>query len=99
MRFEKAKRLVTILLVFSIMACVVGLLFGHGNREFLIGTAAAALASLLLAGFVIVKYCRCPWCGKLLLRRMFAVRTCPDCRRDIETGKRRKGKGGGIYGA
>ena len=42
--------------------------------------------------YIIVRYCRCPYCGKHILVGVLKVKVCPACRRNLETGKKAKKK-------
>lgn len=94
MNFEKAKKVVTVFLVLSCVACVVGLTaFASGSTEANYAGLAAIIFLFLAVGSAF-KWCRCPWCGQLLFRRMYKLKVCPACNRDLTTGKKKKGKGG-----
>ncbi len=94
MKFDSAKRLVGILMGLSVASCVIGLAaFEQGSRE--MATAALmAVVMLFLSVCVAFKWCRCPWCGQTIFRGLFSKKVCPACNRDLNTGKKIKGKGG-----
>ena len=35
-----------------------------------------------------------PLVRELIIKKLFTIKECPHCGRDIETGKKKKGKGG-----
>ena len=46
----------------------------------------------ILTLYVILKHCRCPYCGKRIFLGVLKVRTCPACHRDLINGKKTKKK-------
>ena len=46
----------------------------------------------LCAVYVVVRYCRCPHCGKRIFLGVLKVKTCPACHRDLESGRKAKKK-------
>lgn len=94
MNFKTAKKVVGLLMAISVIACVVGLaVFEQGSRETAY-SVLGAFGALIISVGVILKWCRCPWCGKVLFVKLFYITECPSCRRNIETGLKKKGKGG-----
>ncbi len=94
MNLQSAKKLATLFIFLSIAVCILGLVINGNNEEALASYGIAAIVMLFLAMGVIVKWCRCPWCGQLLFRKMYTLTVCPACHRDLVTGKKKKGKGG-----
>lgn len=45
-----------------------------------------------LTVYVIIRYCRCPHCGKRIYFGVLKARTCPACHRDLVNGKKTKKK-------
>lgn len=93
MNLNNTKKLMSILLGLSVAICIGGLFFEKGSQQMQY-SAVAALVCIALAIGVGLKWARCPWCGKLLIRGFYSKKVCPACRRDLETGKKKKGKGG-----
>ncbi len=94
MNFQTAKRIVGMLMAISVISCIVGIaVFEPGSLQASY-CVLGAFGALLLSVGVMLKWCRCPWCGKVIFRKLFYITECPSCRRDIETGKKKKGKGG-----
>lgn len=94
MRFISARKLVGFFLGMAIMAIVTGVAAYMKGTTDLTFYVVGAFGSLLLCIAVILKWCRCPWCNKLIFNRLFYTSECPSCRRNLQTGKKRKGKGG-----
>ena len=91
MKFETAKKTVMILMFLSVGACVVGLLVGSENAGIYL---LAAIFLMTLSMGALLLWCRCPWCGKAIFKNLYSVKVCPGCRRELTTGKKKKGKGG-----
>ena len=53
-----------------------------------------AVVVLMFTMAIVLKWSRCPWCGELIIKKLFSIKECPSCGRDLETGKKKKGKGG-----
>ena len=52
---------------------------------------AGATVILFIATIVIiVRQCRCPHCGKVIFMGVLAVTACPNCKRNLTTGKKTK---------
>lgn len=94
MDLQKAKKLATLFIFLSVFACIAGLVI-HGNNEAALAQyGLAAIIFIFIAVGIIAKWCRCPWCGHLLFRKLYTLKVCPACNRNLETGKKKKGKGG-----
>lgn len=91
MKFETAKKIVMVLLFLSAGACLAGLLLGGESAGLYV---LAAIFLMLLSMGALLLWCRCPWCGRLIFRNLYSVQVCPGCRRNLTTGKKKKGKGG-----
>ncbi|NCB50941.1 MAG: hypothetical protein EOM54_03520 [Clostridia bacterium] len=94
MNFNTAKKIVAFLVGISFVICIGGLVVFEKDSIQSQYCAIAALAALLAAVAVVLKWGRCPWCGHLIIRGLFSKTVCPYCKRDLETGKKKKGKGG-----
>ena len=94
MSFKLVKKIAIAGLMLSLLLCLIGV-FGMdpGTQES--GSMAIwAVVMLLFTMAVVLKWSRCPWCGELIIKKLFTIKECPHCGRDIETGKKKKGKGG-----
>lgn len=94
MSFKSAKKTVAVLIALSVVGCITGLVFFESSSQESSIIALASVILLTLAISVAFKWGRCPWCGKLLISGMYSKKICPACNRDLETGKKKKGKGG-----
>ena len=86
--FEKGRKYIRILLCAAML--IVGTSYfvaAPGSKE-QIGSLAAGFACVLATVFVNFKYCRCPYCGKVIFTGFNYHDTCPKCNRNIETGKK-----------
>ena len=94
MKFDKARNLVKTCLTICVVLCVGSIIIASLNP------ALSAVMTLLSALFFILSfavgliYCKCPYCGKTIMLGMFNAEYCPKCNRHLETGAKRKGKGG-----
>ena len=94
MSLKLVKKIAIAGLMLSLLLCLIGV-FGMdpGTQES--GSMAIwAVVVLLFTMAVVLKWSRCPWCGELIIKKLFTIKECPHCGRDIETGKKKKGKGG-----
>lgn len=91
MKFETGKKIVMIFMFLSAGACIAGLLLGGESADYYV---MAAISLMLISMGALFLWCRCPWCGKVIVKDLFRAKVCPSCRRDLITGKKKKGKGG-----
>lgn len=92
MNLETAKNLLKTVIVLCLVSCVLGILTA--------GTSISGYTTIfsfgMLALFIYLYYfcCKCPYCGKRIGTGVLRATHCPHCRRNLESGKRKKGKGG-----
>lgn len=92
MNLETVKNLMRTVIALCIVSSVIGILST--------GTALAGYTVMfsfaMLALFIFLYYfcCKCPYCGKRIGTGILRATHCPHCRRDLVSGKRKKGKGG-----
>ena len=94
MKFETAKKVAMSLLAACCILCILALVVtteGDAARDV---TSYAALGCGMLGVVCLVAFCKCPYCGTRIFRNLMNVKVCPNCRRDLQTGIRKKGKGG-----
>ena len=86
--FEKGRKYIRMLLM-AAMILVATSYFSmeYGSKE-QIGFLIAGFACVIATTFVNFKYCRCPYCGKVIFTGFNYHDTCPRCKRNIETGKK-----------
>ena len=94
MKFETVKKVTMAGLVLTAMVCILGIVSGGSDPQLTMYMSYAALVIMLFTLAIVLKWGRCPWCGALLIRKMFSLKVCPSCNRDLVTGKKKKGKGG-----
>ena len=89
MKFSKAASYAKTLILIALVLCILGLTM-TGAELTTIRTAASitALILIIIAVVLVLMYCRCPYCGKRIFFGVSRVKYCPDCRRDLETGKK-----------
>ena len=94
MSFKTVKKIAIAGLLLSLLLCLIGV-FGMDPSSQQAGSMAIwAVVVLMFTMAIVLKWSRCPWCGELIIKKLFSVKECPYCGRDLETGKKKKGKGG-----
>ena len=88
--FEYGRNLAKYLLVGSVVFVLAALMLVPGGsvaQAILIALSFVLMAALV---FVIVKYCRCPYCGRVIAAGVLRTTVCPGCRRSLSTGRKVK---------
>ena len=94
MRFKTVKKVAMAGLLLSLLLCLIGV-FGMEPGTPESGSMAIwAVVVLMFTMAIVLKWSRCPWCGELIIKKLFSIKECHSCGRDLETGKKKKGKGG-----
>lgn len=94
MSFKTVKKVAIAGLLLSLVMCLIGI-FGMDPSSQQAGSMAIwAIVVLMFTMAVVLKWSRCPWCGELIIKKLFSIKECPHCGRDLETGRKKKGKGG-----
>ena len=75
-------------LIAAFAVCVVSLLVQ--NPTVRVGLMVLSMALIGWVIYTLVKYCRCPHCGKHVTLGVLAVKQCPRCKYSLETGKKIK---------
>lgn len=94
MNLRIVKKIAVIGLLLSIVLCLIGLFGMEPSTPEASSMAVWAVVVLLFTMAIVLKWSRCPWCGELIIKKLFTIKECPHCGRDLETGKKKKGKGG-----
>ena len=92
MNFDRARNLVKFLLVFCLALGLAGIITADTGMAYSVYFALASMLCFVLAFVVIVLFCKCPYCGKVVYLGLFKATHCPKCRRSFETGVKKKGK-------
>ena len=87
--FVYGRELMKKLLVGSVVAAVAAYVF-QANQT--VSTVLTGICLILFASviYIMVKFCRCPNCGKVIFLGVLAVNTCPRCKRSLVTGNKVK---------
>ena len=87
--FVYGRELMKKLLVGSVVAAVAAYVF-QANQT--VATVLTGICLILFASviYIMVKFCRCPNCGKVIFLGVLAVNTCPRCKRSLVTGNKVK---------
>ena len=96
MKFDKARNLVKLLLGMCIVSCLASII-ANGNPKKKWAATASVFGMLsavffVLAFIVIGLFCKCPNCGKRIYLGLFKAVNCPNCKRNLITGEKSKGK-------
>lgn len=94
MKFETVKKVAKVGFALTALACFLGIFVGNSDPQLAAYLTYAALMFVMFTLAIVLKWGRCPWCGTLLIRKMLSLKVCPNCNRDLTTGKKKKGKGG-----
>lgn len=94
MKFDRARNLVKLLLVLCVILCVVGVVVAERGSALALYSGIISIVCFVLAFVVVILYCKCPYCGKVIYLGLFKAVNCPHCRRNLSTGAKTKGKGG-----
>ncbi len=87
--FVYGRDLVKKLLIAMAVCCVGSFLFGEGTYQQAIAIAITA-ALFITAVVCIIRFCRCPHCGKVIFLGMLAIDKCPRCHYNLITGGKTK---------
>ena len=90
--FERARRMVKMCLLIAMGICVLGLLLNESAPELALYIIIAATALIAFAMLLVFTTLKCPYCGKQLFNKCLTVTVCPNCRRNLTTGMKSKGK-------
>jgi len=91
--FEMARNIIKCLLAIAAIICVIALILGEEYVTFCSSAVMIALGCVVLAILVLVTCMKCPYCGKLIIRKCLLVKSCPHCGRNLVSGlKGKKGK-------
>ena len=88
--FEYGKNLAKYLLIAAVICGLVALLFVPNGTVAQMVLILASFALMIVLIVVIVKYCRCPYCNRVIAAGVLRVTSCPGCKRDLSTGKKLK---------
>jgi undecaprenyl pyrophosphate phosphatase UppP len=94
--FTYGRDLVKKLIIAAVIACVLGLLTQSNPTLQTIFVAVSTLV-FIYAIYIIIKYCRCPNCNKVIFLGLLAAKTCPRCKRSLTTGQKVKKSKAGKY--
>ena len=91
MDLEKARTIVKVLLALAAAFCVIALIVdSSGTTQFSMYCALGAIVCIVFTILTLFTSMRCPFCGRLMIRKCLTVKTCPHCHRDLTNGLRNK---------
>ena len=88
--FIQGRELAKKLAIGTAISCVAGILLAqmHSSLELIFVTLTFVL--FVATVYVIIKYCKCPYCGKHIFLGVLKINSCPSCHRSFTTGKKMK---------
>ena len=90
MDYKKARSLAKGLMYTAMVIALISL-FGMRNEAELQMIATVVAVILFVIGIYVIKvYCKCPYCGYSSFKKAFNREVCPNCGRNLETGKKEK---------
>lgn len=90
MDIKKAQAMAKAVLTSAMVIAVISL-FALRNEPELQNIATIIAVILFIIGFYIIKTkCKCPYCGYDSIKKAFNRTVCPNCGRNLETGKKQK---------
>ena len=92
MKFDKARNLVKLLLGMCIVACLASIIANDSSAQMASVFGMLSAVFFILAFIVIGLFCKCPNCGKRIYLGLFKAVNCPNCKRNLITGEKTKGK-------
>ena len=92
LNFKTARKLVMVFMIASLVCALGGMIFVRPGTQASVYIVLLSLILMILALMILFCLCRCPWCGKRITSGLMKVEVCPHCRRDLETGMKRKGR-------
>ena len=87
--FVYGRDLVKKMMIVMVALCAASLLVPEGTlaRTLLVCFSSAMFITAIVC---IVRFCRCPHCGKVIFFGMLAIEKCPRCRYNLITGGKSK---------
>ena len=92
LNFKTARKLVMVFMIASLVCALGGMIFVRPGTQVSVYIVLLSLILMILALMILFGLCRCPWCGKRITSGLMKVEVCPHCKRDLETGMKRKGR-------
>lgn len=90
--FDRARNVVKGCLITAMIICVIGLFINESAPTLGLYIIIAALALIAFAMLLVFTSLKCPYCGKQLFSKCLTVTVCPNCKRNLTTGMKSKGK-------
>lgn len=90
MNYKKAQKLAKTLVQFAMIFAVVSLFTPEDMMYLQMPVIVVAVCLLAFSYYILKKYCKCPYCGYDSIKKAFNRTVCPNCGRNIETGKKEK---------
>ena len=77
------------MVIAAVVSCVLSLVVSFNPNLQLVFTVLT-IVLFVASIYTMVKYCRCPSCGKIIFLGVLTIKVCPRCKRSLITGKKVK---------
>ena len=84
MTFKQAKIVTMVLVLFAVVLCVVGLMGFEEGSAVRNQLGVIASVAFVVGIAVMVLWCKCPHCGRRIIRGALMVKKCPGCGKPLE---------------
>ena len=90
MDFKKAQKAAKTLCILAMILALGSLITLADYPQIELFVYFIAILFLIISFWLIKTYCKCPHCGYDSIKKAFNRTVCPNCGRNIETGKKEK---------
>ena len=87
--FTYGRNLLKQIIIGAIVTTVMTFIF-RANPTWSAVFSALTIGLFIASVVVVVKYCRCPHCNRVIFLGVMALNACPTCKRSLLTGKKIK---------
>ena len=86
--FETGRKYIRVLLCVAMIIVGTSYFFAAPGSSEQTGGLVGGFACVLATVYVNYKYCRCPYCGKVIFTGFNRSDKCPKCHRNLDSGKK-----------
>lgn len=86
--FVQGRELAKKLAIGTAVSCVAGIITAQMQLNIELIFVTLTFVLFVATIYVIVKYCKCPHCGKHIFLGVLKINACPSCHRSFTTGKK-----------
>lgn len=85
MNFQRGRRLAASLLLLGAIMLLLSLMLQETQALFSV-FAVFGMVSVVCGIACTVIFCKCPYCNRVIMKKLMVVTECPYCKRDLLTG-------------